>query len=121
MFPPVEGGRTVEGRPLVGLSLALNYDISGLEVWSYHVFNLVVHLLAALTLLGVVRQALLLPQLNAKFGAESTWLALAVAIVWGVHPLGTQAVTYIVQRAESMVALFYLVTLYCVIRGERAA
>jgi Tfp pilus assembly protein PilF len=68
----------------------------------------------------VVRQALLLPRLNAKFGAESTWLALAVAIVWGVHPLGTQAVTYIVQRAESMVALFYLVTLYCVIRGERA-
>ena len=44
-------------------------------------------------------------------------LALAVATIWVVHPLLTEAVTYVVQRAESMVGLFYLLTLYCFVRG----
>jgi tetratricopeptide (TPR) repeat protein len=51
----------------------------------------------------------------------SLWLALAVALLWTVHPLQTESVTYVVQRAESLVALFYLLTLYCVICGATAA
>ena len=47
----------------------------------------------------------------------ATPLALAVAVLWAVHPLQTESVTYIVQRAESLCGLFYLLTLYCVIRG----
>jgi len=43
---------------------------------------------------------------------------LAVAVIWVVHPIQTQAVTYIIQRGESMMGLFYLLTLYCMIRGE---
>ena len=35
-----------------------------------------------------------------------------------VHPLTTAAVTYIVQRVESLMALFYLLTLYCSIRAS---
>jgi len=34
-----------------------------------------------------------------------------------VHPLTSAAVTYIVQRVESLMALFYLLTLYCSIRA----
>jgi tetratricopeptide (TPR) repeat protein len=48
-------------------------------------------------------------------------LALAVAVIWVVHPLQTEAVTYISQRAESLMGLFYLLTLYCFIRGASAA
>jgi len=43
-------------------------------------------------------------------------LALAVAVLWTVHPLQTESVTYVIQRAESMMGLFYLLTLYCFIR-----
>jgi Tfp pilus assembly protein PilF len=48
---------------------------------------------------------------------EAAVLAGIVALIWVVHPLNTQAVTYIIQRGESMMGLFYLLTLYCFIRG----
>jgi hypothetical protein len=53
-FASLRGSLPGDDRPLVSLSLALNYAIGGLNPWSYHLFNLVVHLLAALTLFGVV-------------------------------------------------------------------
>jgi tetratricopeptide (TPR) repeat protein len=118
LYPPNQGGRTVDGRPVVNLSLAINYAISGLEVWSYHAFNLLTHVLAGLALFGVVRRTLLLPYFHERYTESSTWLALAVALIWGVHPLQTESVTYTIQRAESMVGLFYLLVLYCVIRAE---
>ncbi len=52
---PPSGGLTVSARPLVNLSLAMNYEISGLHVWSYHAFNLAIHILAAVTLFAVLR------------------------------------------------------------------
>jgi tetratricopeptide (TPR) repeat protein len=108
---------TVSGRPLVSLSLAVNYAVSGYDVWSYHAFNLSVHLLAALVLFGVIRRTLLTRRLRDTFGRHATALAGACGVLWAVHPLNTGAVTYVVQRAESMVGLFYLLTLYCAIRG----
>jgi tetratricopeptide (TPR) repeat protein len=121
LWPRPQDGRTVDGRPLVNLSLALNYAVSGLDVWSYHAFNLAIHVLATLTLFGLVRRTLLLPKWRERFGPHSTGLALAVALIWGLHPLQTGSVTYIVQRAESMMGLFYLLVLYCVARGETGA
>src|SRR5215471_15463125 len=50
-------------RPVIELSLALNQAISGMDVWSYHLFNLTVHILAALILFGVIRRALLCDKL----------------------------------------------------------
>jgi tetratricopeptide (TPR) repeat protein len=117
LSPPHDSGLPVSGRPLVNFSLALNYANGGTAVVGYHALNLAVHLLAGLTLLGVVRRTLLQPALRARFGAAALPLALAVAVLWTVHPLQTEAVTYVVQRAESLVSLFYLLTLYCFIRS----
>ena len=105
------------GRPVVSFSLALNYALGGLGVWGYHAFNLAVHILAGLTLYGVVRRTLLRPPLRERFGASATQLALAVAVLWTVHPLQTEAVTYVSQRCESLMGLFYLLTLYGFVRG----
>jgi Flp pilus assembly protein TadD len=104
-------------RPLVNLTLGINYAIGELEPWGYHAFNLGVHLLAALALYGVVRRTLLTERMRPRFGHAAHWYALAVSLLWVVHPLTTQSVTYIVQRAESMMGLFYLLTLYCVVRA----
>ena len=106
----------VGGRPMLNFSFLLNYAISGTQVWSYHVFNLGVHLLAGLALFGLARRTLLLPGLGERFGASSLGLALAMALLWLVHPLQTEAVTYISERAESLMGLFSLLTLYCFIR-----
>jgi hypothetical protein len=111
----------VGGRPIVNLSLALNYALGGLAVRGYHVFNLAIHLLAGLTLYGIVRRTLLRPGLSERFGASAEWIALAVALLWTVHPLQTEAVTYISQRCESLMGLFYLLTLYWFICGVEGA
>ncbi len=108
---------TVEGRPVLNLSLAVNYAASGAGVWSYHALNLLIHALAGLALFGIVRRTLLRPSLRERFGAAAVPLAFAVALLWTVHPLQTEAVTYVIQRAESLMGLFYLLTLYCFIRG----
>ncbi len=50
----------VTGRPVLNLSYAINYAISGTNVWSYHALNLPIHLWRALTLFGVVRRTLML-------------------------------------------------------------
>jgi tetratricopeptide (TPR) repeat protein len=117
LSPPHQNWLTVEGRPLINLSLAINYALGGYHVWGYHALNLTVHILAGLTLFGVVRRTLLQPPLRNRFGAAANELALATAVLWTVHPLQTESVTYIVQRAESIMGLFYLLTLYCFIRG----
>ena len=104
-------------RPLIGLSLAVNHQISGLDVWSYHAVNLMIHVLAALTLFGIVRRTLASDRMRERYGAHSSSLALVVALIWVVHPLQTQSVTYIIQRCESLMGLFYLLTLYCAIRA----
>ena len=110
-------GLPVSGRPLVNFSLALNYATGGLKVAGYHKVNLLIHLLAGLTLYGIVRRTLLKPILQPRFGGAAGFLALASALLWTVHPLQTEAVTYVVQRAESLMGLFYLLTLYGFIRS----
>jgi tetratricopeptide (TPR) repeat protein len=120
LTPPHKGSTTVEGRPIVNFSLAINYAISGFRVWSYHAANLAIHILAGLTLLGIVRRTFLQAPLRQRFGLAAEPLALAIAVIWVVHPLQTESVTYVVQRAESMMGLFYLLTLYCVIRGAES-
>jgi tetratricopeptide (TPR) repeat protein len=120
LSPPHWGGLTVEGRPLINLSLAINYALGGYDVRGYHALNLVVHILAGLTLLGIVRRTLLQAPLRDRFGGAANELALATAVLWTVHPLQTESVTYIIQRAESMMGLFYLLTVYCFIRGAES-
>ncbi|MCE9520598.1 MAG: tetratricopeptide repeat protein [Verrucomicrobia bacterium] len=124
MFPEkgiLGRGVTVEGRPLLNLSFALNYTLCGLEVWGYHAVNLLIHVLAGLTLFGIVRRTLLRLESSGRLNAGSaSWLALLVALLWVVHPLQTESVTYMVQRAESLVGLFYLLTLYLSIRAMDA-
>ena len=117
---PPSGGETVSGRPMLNLSLALNYAVSGIRPWGYHVTNLAIHVLAALLLFGVVRRTLLLPRLREQWAGASTLIAMAVAILWAVHPIQTESVTYVIQRAESLVALFYLLTLYLFVRGTQS-
>jgi tetratricopeptide (TPR) repeat protein len=111
----------VSGRPVVCLTLALNYALDGLNVRGYHAFNLAVHLVAALVLLGIVRRTFEAGKLRDRFGSVAIWLAAAIALIWEVHPLQTESVTYIGQRTESLMGLFLLLTLYCTLRSSQSS
>lgn len=111
-------GTVVRGRPLVNLTLAVNYKLAGQggSTLGYHLVNLAIHILAALVLMGVVRRTLFLPRLRASLGAVATPLAGTIAALWALHPLQTQAVTCILGRTESMMGLCYLLVFYCTLR-----
>lgn len=111
----------VAGRPLVNLSLALNYAVDGLGVRAYHVTNVALHVLVAFALFGVVRRGLLLPRVPAALSAESSNIAFAVALLWALHPLNSEVVNYISLRSESLMALFYLLTVYSAIRAHESS
>lgn len=108
---------TVAGRPVASLSFAINYAVGGPAVRGYHLVNVAIHILAALVLFGIVRRTLQTEALTRRFGGDAGPLALVVAMIWMLHPLQTESVTYIVQRVESLMGLFYLLTLYCAIRA----
>jgi tetratricopeptide (TPR) repeat protein len=107
----------VAGRPIVNLTFAVNYAAGGLDIRGYRLTNLGIHLVAALTLFGLVRRALLLASLAPTFGAQATNLAWIAALMWMLHPLQTETIDYVTQRTESMMGLFYLLTLYCSVRA----
>jgi Tfp pilus assembly protein PilF len=142
MAAPAE--TTVSGRPIPSLTLAINYalapagvrdvfapDLQGTRpavtdrflqnVWGYHAINLAIHVLATLTLFGVLRRTLERPRLRALVGGDAAWLAFGVALLWSLHPLQTESVTYVVQRVESLMGLFFLLTLYCSIRAAEGS
>lgn len=125
--PPAGWGFTVSGRPLLNFSLALNYAVGGTGVWSYHALNWGIHVAAGLVLFGVVRRTVARISTNERraqaippYSDTSAWFAAVVALLWTVHPLQTESVTYVIQRAESLMGLFYLLTLYGFVRAVEA-
>ena len=105
-------------RPLVDATFWLNFALDGLRVAGYHLVNLAIHVGAALALFGIGRRTLKLGETPAAVRPAADGLALCIALLWGVHPLLTGSVTYICQRAESLMGCLYLLTLYGAIRAH---
>src|SRR5262245_40730503 len=105
------------GRPVVALSLAVNYAVGELSPSVYHAWNLGLLILTGLVLFGIIRRTLALPRLSGRFGKSAASIALTCALLWVVHPLQTEVVDYVTQRTESTMGLFYLLTLYAAIRA----
>ncbi|HZV81263.1 MAG TPA: tetratricopeptide repeat protein [Geobacteraceae bacterium] len=94
------------------VSLALNYRLHGLDVTGYHVVNLCIHLANGMLVYTFLNLLIKTPVLAASgFGrSEKALISLCSALLFICHPIQTQAVTYIAQRATSLAALFYLAT-----------
>src|SRR6202050_5362153 len=116
--PPMDSG--VAGRPLVHLSLAVNYALGGLDTRGYHLVSLALHVACALLLFGLIRRTLDAIRRTDWAGVGSVDLACAAAVLWAVHPLTSEVVDYLSQRTESMMALCYMVTLYASLRAAGA-
>ncbi len=96
-----------QNRFFSNLTFALNYYADGYHRWGYHLVNVALHWLAALAAFYSLRLILRRSPLPA---ARRDWAALAIAAIWAVHPLQTQAVTYIVQRQTVMASAFMLMS-----------
>src|SRR5262245_989868 len=88
-------------RPLVIASYALNYSLSGLTPWTYHLVNVLLHLAVTLFLYRLTT--------HMGIGASSAFVGAAI---FAVHPIHTEAVTSVVGRAELMMAFGVLLSLW---------
>jgi tetratricopeptide (TPR) repeat protein len=110
----------VAGRPLANVTFALNYAISGQAPAPYRVTNILLHALCAMALYLVIRRGLQLPRIPPPLTARADTIAVITAMVWVVHPLNGEVVNYLTQRTESLMAIFYLLTVYCAFRSATA-
>ncbi|MFC1524592.1 tetratricopeptide repeat protein [Thermodesulfobacteriota bacterium] len=108
------------GRPVANISFALNYYFHGYRVPGYHLVNIAIHLATAFLLYLLLTNTLLTPALNAA-ARPHVWLPFVTALIWAVNPLHTQSVTYIVQRMNSLAALFYVGSLLCYVKARLGA
>ena len=104
-------------RPILNLSLAFNYAISDLNTWSYHLVNFLIHLANALLLFEILRATFHTTPLRKRYAPIADPLAFSISLLWILHPIHTQAVTFISQRSESLMAFFYLFTLFAAIHA----
>jgi hypothetical protein len=123
LLPPWEAmfvGNRLPARPLPYLTFAIDKRLWGNRPLGYHVTNLLIHVIAALAVFELARLTLLSPRLRSRWGDRAVPLAMMIAMMWAVHPLQTQAVTYIYQRIESTAGMFCLVSLAAYARAAAA-
>lgn len=92
-------------RPLQTLSYAIDYSLWRLDSFGYHLSNLILHLLCAYLVYLVVKLF------------YNNWTGLLSSLLFLIHPLSTQVVTYISGRADSLVGLFFLSSFYLFVRA----
>jgi len=114
---PVELHQLVYIRPFANFTFAINFALGALDPRGYHIVNLAIHAASTLLIFGILCRTFRAPLLAEKLAAHSIWLAALCSLIWALHPVQTEAVNYTHQRVETLMAMFYLLTLYCWIRG----
>ena len=111
-------------RPIANISFALNYYLHGYNLVGYHVVNILIHISCGLFFYFLAKATIQTPALRVRY-AKYGWLPFFAAFLWLVHPLQTQSVTYIVQRMNSMAAMFYVLSMLLYVKfrlnGSRRA
>ena len=100
-------------RPLLNLSYTINWT-SGTGVIGFHLTNILIHL-ANTFLVYLLAKEFIRPQIQADALRHSPLIA---ALLFAIHPIHTEAVTYICGRSSSLMALFYLAGLFTYISGR---
>jgi len=111
------GLKSSKTRPAAFISFALNYYFDGYDPTGYHIVNLCIHIFAGFFLFLFIRTTLNIPSLRNRF-AHPILIALGAALIWLVHPVQTQSITYIVQRMNSMAALLFVVSFWFYVKGR---
>jgi len=101
------------------VTFALNYYFNELNVFGYHLVNLIIHICVSLLVMWFVHLTFATPAVkDTPPAVHKKTIAFLAALLFVVHPIQTQAVTYMVQRLASLATLFYLATLCLYIKGR---
>jgi len=106
-------------RPVINLSLLFNYTLSGQNVIGWHIFNIGCHIANSIFVYLFFLWTLELPALSDRYGYRSRRMALFGALIFALHPIQTESVTYIISRTELIATFFYLATFLFFIKGTR--
>lgn len=107
-------------RPVANMSFALNYFFHGYNFVGFHVVNILIHIASGIFLYFLVKATIRTPALYARY-AKFGWIPFFTAFIWLVHPLQTQSVTYIVQRMNSLAAMFYVLSMLLYVKSRLSA
>jgi hypothetical protein len=110
-----------DGRPLTSLSFNVNSLVAKQSPAGYRAVNILIHVTAGLVLFALLRRVLLTQGGITEQTGNVTTTAFAISLLWLLHPMQTESVTYVSQRAESLMGLLFLATVYCAVRGFQAA
>lgn len=91
----------------------LQYTLHGRWLPGFHAVNIAIHVVAALALFGAVLVTCRGPRIPAAIRRDAAGIALVAALFFELHPLQTQAVTYLYQRFESLMGMFFLLAVLC--------
>jgi len=105
-------------RPMACLTFALNHYFGGLNVFGYHLVNVLIHLISSVFLFLFIYHTLNLASLKAKYARQSYFIALLATTLWAINPVQTQAVTYIVQRMASLAGMFYIMSMFFYLKAR---
>jgi tetratricopeptide (TPR) repeat protein len=113
------GFQSSKARPIAFITFALNYGFHKYDVFGYHVVNIAIHILSGFFLYLFLATTLKLPAVKSQY-KQPDLIAFFAALIWLVHPIQTQSVTYIVQRTTSMASMFFILSLLFYAHGRRA-
>lgn len=103
-------------RPLLKLSYTINWT-SGWGIFGFHLFNLFVHLTNAMLVCWLAR--ILLTRCSLLEPKWQPIAAITAALLFALHPVQTEAVTYISGRSTSLMSMFYLASLASYAHGRK--
>ena len=103
----ITAGANVHGtfyRPLQTILYTIVYHVSGLTPIGYHLLNVTLHAINACLVFVLGRK------LNFRY-----WASLLAALVWAVHPIQTEAITYMSGTADPLFGFFCLLGVIAVL------
>ncbi len=94
-------------------TFAINWYFGKDNPSGFRLVNILIHISTSLLLFKTIELLFRTPVLIGRYSRWQIYhVAALAALIWAVHPINIQAVTYIVQRMASLSALFYLASLY---------
>ena len=107
----------IPARPVVYITFAINYFFHQHEVYGYRLVNLIIHMLNGVLLYLFLMNTFRLPVLQDRI-KQPFWTAYLATLIWVIHPLQVQSVTYVMQRMNSLATLFYMLAFLCYLKAR---
>ena len=111
----------LSNRTIVLATLRLNHFLNGFNVFGFHVVNLTVHIITCLLIFLFTKEVLLFNKIlkSECINKSKLNIPLISALLFAVHPINIQAVTYITGRTTSLAVCFYMASFLFFIKGIR--